>query len=715
MDIVKNVPPELDIMSPDDQAELDEAGILESQVALCEEQYTREERLSVTCAAYNVNQKRPPDNKELRQWLRLDSERPPDVIAVGLQELDMSAGAMLREKTAAADAWRDALARATQDQWDHIGSRQLVGLYLAVYVRRGIAVRHCDMAVVRCGAMGARMANKGGIGLRLQLHRTTFAFVTAHLAAHLNEWQKRNRDFERIHATMNFPGIQGGQALAMLRDQERVFFFGDLNYRIELPYEECCSLIEKGEWAKLHERDQLRQQLGRADSPYARLRFRDALPEFAPTYKYDSQSVRYDTSEKRRVPAWTDRVLWWAPPYAANGTPSAPDPVQLRDFWREEVMTSDHRPVAACFDAAVKVEIPEERERVKQTIREKMEQVGVDRFALPNIALDRSQLDFGHVTFGTCSKEEVRLTNKGHIVVLVNVHSFSGMRDAPQQRRGASRWLSVSTLQLRVDPGATEKLEVLCCVDKEAVSGLHEEGPFRAPEGHSDPPMLGNWLALTAGQQRFFVECTAVVAPSCFGARLDHLSVCGTVPAAQAYLLPIERQPRPPNRPSVPKEIWFMVDYISRHGVGTSDLFEDDISPEAFASIRQHLDERCEPFPDGSVEVRHVAAALLRFLYDLQQPVVPKEFHERCLQKMSRQQAKDLMLELPAVNFNVFHYLLAFLTFLLRNKAQNELTPEALAQAFGVALLQRPTQRTACDEAAERDRVGATLFMMALL
>ena len=32
--------------------------------------------------------------------------------------------------------------------------------------------------------------------------------------------------------------------------------------------------------------------------------------EFAPTYKFDPMSDTYDTSDKARVPAWTDRILF---------------------------------------------------------------------------------------------------------------------------------------------------------------------------------------------------------------------------------------------------------------------------------------------------------------------------------------------------------------------------------------------------------------------
>lgn len=38
--------------------------------------------------------------------------------------------------------------------------------------------------------------------------------------------------------------------------------------------------------------------------------YKEGIIAFAPTYRYDIGTDNYDTSEKYRAPAWTDRILY---------------------------------------------------------------------------------------------------------------------------------------------------------------------------------------------------------------------------------------------------------------------------------------------------------------------------------------------------------------------------------------------------------------------
>lgn len=69
----------------------------------------------------------------------------------------------------------------------------------------------------------------------------------------------------------------------------------------------------------------------------------------------------YDTSEKARCPSWTDRILWRRAKLttAANGAGEDTEEQRLvknlLTYYRAEIKTSDHRPVAAVFDIDIKV------------------------------------------------------------------------------------------------------------------------------------------------------------------------------------------------------------------------------------------------------------------------------------------------------------------------------------------------------------------------
>lgn len=69
---------------------------------------------------------------------------------------------------------------------------------------------------------------------------------------------------------------------------------------------------------------------------------------FPPTYKYDLFSEDYDTSEKCRAPAWTDRVLWKRRVQQPDSDKSPSwNFGNLVYYGRAELKQSDHRPVIA--------------------------------------------------------------------------------------------------------------------------------------------------------------------------------------------------------------------------------------------------------------------------------------------------------------------------------------------------------------------------------
>jgi endonuclease/exonuclease/phosphatase family metal-dependent hydrolase len=117
---------------------------------------------------------------------------------------------------------------------------------------------------------------------------------------------------------------------------------GDLNYRIDHRRDLVVSSVQQNTFQNLLIHDQLTKEM----KTNIRLRsFMEGPITFPPTYKYDVHSTEYDTSEKRRNPAWCDRVLW----RARDATR-----VEQLHYQRYEPDISDHRPISAAFRVLVK-------------------------------------------------------------------------------------------------------------------------------------------------------------------------------------------------------------------------------------------------------------------------------------------------------------------------------------------------------------------------
>ncbi|KAJ3328571.1 inositol polyphosphate 5-phosphatase, partial [Kappamyces sp. JEL0680] len=175
----------------------------------------------------------------------------------------------------------------------------------------------------------------------------SLAFVTAHFAAGQSAIEERNRDYWTITDGLSFRGSK-------LADTDIVFFFGDFNYRINMENSFARHKIKVKDYSDLWTNDQLTLERRRGNVFAG---YNEGSLSFDPTYKYDNGSISYDTSEKQRVPAWTDRVMY-------KGST-----VQLLEYARGEQVMSDHRPVKAFFSVGVYLFNREAKARIESSAR----------------------------------------------------------------------------------------------------------------------------------------------------------------------------------------------------------------------------------------------------------------------------------------------------------------------------------------------------------
>ncbi|XP_029026046.1 inositol polyphosphate 5-phosphatase Ka isoform X2 [Betta splendens] len=252
---------------------------------------------------WNVATVDPPE--DVTSLLHLNSPKSPDLYVIGLQEVHS------RPLRFVSDFVFD-------DPWSHlfmsvlaprkfvkVSSIRMQGLLLLFFskLQHVPFIRDIKATYTRTGIYGY-WGNKGGVSIRLSFYGHMLCFLNCHLAAHMREASERVDEFEHIMDTQTFECKKAPRIV----DHRLIFWFGDLNFRIQdhgMHFVRSC--INNQTYNLLWSKDQL-MMMKKKDQMLQE--FEEGPLDFQPTYKFDLNSDTYDSSKKKRKPAWTDRILW---------------------------------------------------------------------------------------------------------------------------------------------------------------------------------------------------------------------------------------------------------------------------------------------------------------------------------------------------------------------------------------------------------------------
>ncbi|GMM53891.1 hypothetical protein DAKH74_005070 [Maudiozyma humilis] len=299
------------------------------------DQYTTTSDMNVLIGTYNVNGM--SERADLSKWLfPIGNKFKPDLVVLGLQEvIELNAGNILNADYTKGSFW-EYLVKECLNQYGEkyvlLRVEQMTSLIILFFARADKAkyVKRVEGSTKKTG-FGGMTGNKGAIAIRFEYGSTSFCFVNAHFSAGNSNVDERANDYMTINRKISFARSR------KIKDNDSIFWFGDLNYRVDMPNDlvrKELTLCKEGYLDRLIKHDQLTQQIdcGAVFHDYC-----EPTIHFHPTYKFDHGTDIYDTSEKMRTPSWTDRIV-----YKGNNLhPLAYSCATLK--------VSDHRPVYAAY------------------------------------------------------------------------------------------------------------------------------------------------------------------------------------------------------------------------------------------------------------------------------------------------------------------------------------------------------------------------------
>jgi len=296
------------------------------------------EDVHIFVGSWNMGNAPPPPN--LGDWIPAPLY---DIYAIGVQECNYTPR---YGYSSCEEDWVATVQDHLGDGYVKISSESLLSIRLSVFCKKEhMSKIHAIQKSTEATGFGHVIGNKGGVGVSFEFYETSLCFVASHFAAHQEKIEDRNSNYSEI-----IGGIRIGKKNIDLMNQfHHMFWFGDLNYRIDLHREEVLALLlmnDQSSHKRMIEADQLTREIQKQAVFYG---WSEGPIKFRPTYKYEIGSREY-TEQKRRVPSWCDRILW-------KSLPGTYRLHQTNYSCSDSVMTSDHSPVYGTFQLKARLPI----------------------------------------------------------------------------------------------------------------------------------------------------------------------------------------------------------------------------------------------------------------------------------------------------------------------------------------------------------------------
>uniref|UniRef100_A0A8B9EMF8 phosphatidylinositol-3,4,5-trisphosphate 5-phosphatase n=1 Tax=Anser cygnoides TaxID=8845 RepID=A0A8B9EMF8_ANSCY len=205
---------------------------------------------------------------------------PHDIYVFGTQENSMGDKEWV-------DFLRAVLKDFTEIEYRPVAMQSLWNIKVVVLVKpeHENRISHVSTSSVKTGIANT-LGNKGAVGVSFMFNGTSFGFVNCHLTSGNEKTARRNQNYLDILRLLSLGDKQLSSFDISLRFTH-LFWFGDLNYRLDMDIQEILNYISRKEFEPLLKVDQLNLE---KEKHKVFLRFGEEEITFPPTYRYERGS-----------------------------------------------------------------------------------------------------------------------------------------------------------------------------------------------------------------------------------------------------------------------------------------------------------------------------------------------------------------------------------------------------------------------------------------